>query len=225
MEPNASNPYPIALTQLRGVRCVVVGGGAVALRKVLALLNSGADVVVVSPELHPELVERHAAQALTYIARPYQHGDLAEAFLAFAATDAHAVNAAVAAEARERHILCNVADAPEASSFHTLASVQRGSVVLAATTGGDSPALAALIRRKLEQTFGPEYGVLAERLGRLRRELSSTLQPAARSRVWRALATDNVLELVRRNDPAALNRYIDLVVAELGGPDTPTSQR
>ncbi len=218
MQQAQPKSYPIALTQLAGVRCVVVGGGEVALRKVRALLQSGAHVCVVSPALHPLLTEWHAAGQIEHWARPYAPDDLAGAFLAIAATDRREVNAAVAAEARQRDILCNIADDPDGSSFHTLATVTRGSVLLAATTGGESPALAAHIRRKLEQTFGPEYGILAERLGRLRAEVGQSLVPAARAQLWRALATDDVLEMVRNNDLAGLERLIETLIAELKQP-------
>lgn len=215
MEQVKPKPYPITLTQLGGVRCVVVGGGEVAVRKVRALLESGAHVCVVSPTLHPELAAWHDAERIEHQARCYGRGDLAGAFLAIGATNQRDVNAAVAEEAHQRGILYNIADDPEGSTFHTLAAVNRGDVLLAATTGGDSPALAAHIRRKLEQTFGPEYGVLAERLGRLRREVGQSLSQSARSRLWRALATDEALELVRSNDPDVLERHIETLIAEV----------
>lgn len=208
-------PYPIVLTQLDQVRCVVVGGGEVAARKVRALLDSGANVTVISPELQPQLAEWRDGGLLVHAARPYQPGDLAGAFLAIAATDRRDVNAAVAAEARERGLLCNIADDPGDSTFHTLGSVTRGDVLLAVATGGDSPALAAHIRRKLEATFGPEYGVLARRLGALRREIGPKLSPAARTQLWRRLASDEVLEWLRSGDAARLEHYIDTLVAEL----------
>ncbi|HEY0738339.1 MAG TPA: bifunctional precorrin-2 dehydrogenase/sirohydrochlorin ferrochelatase [Herpetosiphonaceae bacterium] len=208
-------PYPIVLTQLEQVRCVVVGGGEVAARKIRALLDSGANVTVISPELQPQLAEWRSASLLAHEARPYQPGDLEGAFLAIAATDRREVNAAVAAEARERGLLCNVADDPGDSTFHTLGSVTRGDVLLAVATGGDSPALAAHIRRKLEATFGPEYGVLARRLGALRREIGSRLSPAARTQLWRTLASDEVLDWLRSGDEARLDRYIETLVAEL----------
>lgn len=208
-------PYPIVLTQLDQVRCVVVGGGEVAARKVRALLDSGANVTVISPALQPQLAEWRDAGLLVHAARPYQPGDLADAFLAIAATDRRDVNAAVAAEARERGLLCNIADDPGVSTFHTLGSVMRGDVLLAVATGGDSPALSAHIRRKLAATFGPEYGVLAQRLGALRREIGPRLSSAARTQLWRTLVSDEVLEWLRSGDEARLEHYIETLVAEL----------
>lgn len=200
-------PYPIVLTQLDQMRCVVIGGGAVAARKVGALLDSGARVKVISPALEPQLAGWHAADQIDYVARGYQTGDLADAKLAIAATNRREVNAAVAADARARGILINIADDPDGSNFHTLAAVTRGDVLVAVGTGGSSPALAALIRRKLEATIGPEYGVLAERLGTLRRELGPTLPPAVRTRLWRALATDESLDSARQGE-AVFDTYV-----------------
>jgi siroheme synthase-like protein len=214
MGQRAPQPYPIALTGLRGLRCVVVGGGEVALRKVGALLDSGAQVELISPTLQPELAAWRDAGRLQHMARPYAPGDLAGAFLVIAATDRREVNAAVAAEARERGMLHNIADDPDAGNFHTLGAVQRGDVLLAVSTGGGSPALAAHIRRKLETTFGPEYGVLAARLGALRREIGRSLTPAARTQLWRALATDEMLALIRAGDLAQFEARIAALLDE-----------
>jgi len=95
-----------------------------------------------------------------------------------------------------------------------MGAVNRGDVVLAVSTGGDSPALAAHIRRKLELTFGPEYGVLAERLGRLRREIAHTVPPAARTELWRALATDEVLGWIADGQAEKVEAYIEALLLE-----------
>ena len=171
-------PFPIALTGLAGALCVFAGGGEVAARKVGALLDSGAHVRVVSPELHPQLQAWRVAGRLEHVARPWRDGDCAGAVLAFACTGNRDVNAAVAAEARARGILHNVADDPDAGTFHTLGIVQRGEIQVAVGTGGASPALAALVRRSIDELLGPEYAVLAERMSLLRRQLG----PAARTR-------------------------------------------
>ncbi len=208
-------PLPIALTRLDTALCVVVGGGGIATRKVKSLLQSGANVRVISPALHPELAAWRDAGQFQHVARRYAEGDLADAFLVIAATDRREVNAAVADEAYRRGVLVNIVDDPHRSSFWTMATVTRGDVVLAVSTGGDSPALAAHIRRKLETTFGPEYGVLAERLGRLRRALADTVPPAARAELWRALATDEVLGWIAAGQAEKVEAYVEALLAGL----------
>lgn len=207
-------PYPIVLTQLDRVLCVVVGGGDVAARKVGALLDSGARVRVISPQLHPELEAWRQEDRFEYLARTFEPGDLDGAFLVIAATDRREVNARVAEEARERGILINVADDPVAGNFHTMGSVLRGDVLLAVSTGGESPALSAHIRRKLEAVFGPEYGVLAQRLGEFRKGVIETLPPEQRPRFWRALTSDEVLGWLRDGDHARFEEYVEQLKVE-----------
>ena len=117
---------------------MVVGGGAVATRKVGKLLQAGAEVVVVSPEVRPELadmdVEIHD--------RAYEYGDLEGANLAFTATDSREVNAAVAREAKERGVPINVADRPSEGDFAVPSTLRRGGLQVAVSTGGASPTLA-----------------------------------------------------------------------------------
>ncbi len=151
--------YPIFL-DLSGRRCVVVGGGGVAGRKARKLLQARAEVVVVSPEVGPEL----ESVAVEVHRRPYRSGDLEGAFLAFAATDAREVNAAVAEEAAERGIPVNVADRPAEGDFALPSTLRRGRLQVAVSTGGASPTLARGIRDQLEALFGPEWSGLVERL-------------------------------------------------------------
>jgi precorrin-2 dehydrogenase / sirohydrochlorin ferrochelatase len=157
--------YPIFL-DLTGRRCVVVGGGAVAGRKARKLLQAQADVVVVSPEVSAEL-ESVAAEVRK---RPYEAGDLAGAYLAFAATDSREVNAAVAREARDLGIPVNVADEPDDGDFALPSTLRRGKLQVSVSTGGASPTLARRIRDQLEDLFGPEWSGLVEELARARRD-------------------------------------------------------
>ena len=138
---------------------MVVGGGEVASRKVRKLLQSGAVVVVISPEVRPELI--HADVEVRQ--RPYRHGDLEGARLAFTATDSREVNAAVAREAGERGILINVADRPSEGDFALPSTLRRGGLQVAVSTGGASPTLAKRIRGELEAAFGPEWTGIVER--------------------------------------------------------------
>ncbi len=149
-----------------GKRCVVVGGGGVANRKARKLLQARARVVVIAPEVRPEL----ASIAVEVRRRPYGEGDLEGAFLAFAATNRREVNAAVAREARERGILANVADDPSEGDFALPSTLRRGQLQVAVSTGGASPVLAQRIRRKLEEVFGQEWAGVVEALHRARRD-------------------------------------------------------
>ncbi len=144
---------------------MVVGGGEVANRKARKLLQARAEVVVISPDVKPEL----ASMAAEVRRRPYREGDLEGAFLAFAATDRREVNAAVAREARERGIPVNVADEPSEGDFALPSTLRRGQLQVAVSTGGASPILAQKIRRELEDTFGFEWAGVVEELSRARR--------------------------------------------------------
>ena len=151
---------------LEGKRCVVVGGGGVADRKARKLLQARASVVVISPEVKPEL----ASMAVEMHERPYTEGDLEGAFLAFAATDRREVNAAVAREGRERGIPVNVADRPAEGDFALPSTLRRGHLQVAVSTGGASPTLARRVRVELERVFGPEWAGIVEGLSRARRD-------------------------------------------------------
>lgn len=156
-------PYPIFL-DLDGRRCVVVGGGRVAGRKVRGLLGAGAEVVVVSPELEPGLEDVDVEVRR----RGYRYGDLEGAYLAFAATDSREVNAAVAGEAWERGIPVNVADRPAEGDFALPSVLRRGGLQVAVSTGGASPVLARRVRLELEEMFGSEWAGLVGELGAAR---------------------------------------------------------
>ena len=136
-----------------------------ATRKVGKLLPAGADVVVVSPEVSPEL----SGMDVEIKHRPYERGDLEGANLAFAATGSREVNAAVAREAKERGIPANVADRPAGGDFAVPSTLRRGALQVAISTGGASPTLARRIRDELEEAFGPEWAGVVEEFDTARR--------------------------------------------------------
>ena len=144
---------------------MVVGGGAVATRKARKLFEAGAEVVVVSPEVLPDLED----MSVEIRERPYEHGDLEGADLAFAATDSREVNAAVAREANARGVRINVADRPTEGDFAVPSTLRRGGLQVAVSTGGASPTLARRIRNELEEVFGPEWAGVVEELEAIRR--------------------------------------------------------
>ena len=162
--------YPINLN-LQGKHCVVFGGGKVAERKVARLLECGAEVVVVAPEVSAGLAELAGSKRIQHIKGAYDEDYLEEAFLVIGATDDEQVNAAVANECAEMGTLCNIVDDPGRCSFTLPALVVRGDLCVAVSTGGKSPALAKRVRLELEKLYGGEYAEFVDLLGRVRDRL------------------------------------------------------
>ena len=197
MKGRAFPHYPVFL-DVHAQKCLVVGGGHVAYRKVKALLEHGASVRVVSIELCLEMRELADSVDLDVVLREYRVEDLQGAFLAIAATDDARVNERVAEEARERKVLVNVVDDMENSLFIAPSYLRRGDVAIAISTGGKSPALARRIRTKLEAELGPEYALLALLLNEIRTELKIRRHNVSGD-VWQeALDLDLLLDLIRR---------------------------
>jgi hydroxymethylbilane synthase len=185
--------YPIALA-LRGRRVLVVGGGAVAERKVRGLLEAGAAVTVVAPSLSAEL-RAAAASGVDLVERPFTEADVEGATLAFAATDRDEVNAAVVAAARARGILVNDATAAERSDFATATAHRVGRLTFTVDTGGASPSFAIRLRDELREHFDERYGRAAEVLGRMRAYATAVLPAGLRAPVMSSLAARGIEEL------------------------------
>ena len=175
--PGSSMLYPIHLA-IEGSRVLLVGGGGVAQRRVERLLQAGARVRIVSPELSSTLAELRDGGAIEHMAREFEPGDLDDVVLAFAATNDTPTNRQVADEARRRGILVNVADDPIACDFTLPACVIRGSLVVSVSTNARSPGLAAALRRRLDIRFGPEWAVLTRMLSDIRPDLLRLGLPA-----------------------------------------------
>jgi len=159
--------YPVSLN-IAGKLCVIVGGGTVAERKVNGLLAERAQVQVISPEVTSGIEGLSARHECEWQQRTYASGDLDCAFLVFAATDSPEVQQQIFQDADNLGILVNVIDSPEQCSFQVPATVQRGDLTLAVSTAGTSPAVAAMVRHRLEEQYGPEYGQLLQLMGALR---------------------------------------------------------
>lgn len=186
--------YPVSL-ELAGRSCVVVGGGAVAERRIESLLAAGAVVTVVSPGLTRALAAMAAAGRIRHVARPYRHGDLDGAVLALVAAADPAVTAAVAGEARQRAVWLNAADDPGHCDFMLPALVRRGILTVAVASGGASPALTRALREHLDATLGPEWAPLGELAAEARRELRAAGR-SADGEAWRRALASDVRELL-----------------------------
>jgi precorrin-2 dehydrogenase/sirohydrochlorin ferrochelatase len=209
--------YPVTLVDLANTPCVVVGGGDVAFRKVVALCEAGARPIVISPVLCDPLRRQVEDGKVDAIEREYQPGDLGGIRLVIAATDNPATNEAVWREAQSTGCLVNVVDDPDRCNFYVPATVRRGPLTLAVSTDGHSPLLARHIRLMLEEQFDTAYEPFLELLGQLRPLAKEQISEASRRKaLWESLLDSDILDLLRANQQtAARKRAQEIVEASL----------
>ncbi|BBH19199.1 precorrin-2 dehydrogenase [Paenibacillus baekrokdamisoli] len=215
-----SGYYPL-MVNLVGRRCVVIGGGKIAERKVNGLLESGAnDVLVVALEASGGILELSAKGSIRLEQRAYKEEDLVDAFLVFAATNVRQINQSVASHGARLGLLVNVADKAEEGVFISPSTLRRGGLLLTVTTGGASPALTAQIKQELAKQYGEDYAQKVEMLGLLReRMLLRGSFDSFRHEVLRKaaeqLAGNNIDVEVDTFSPSQLEAYIDQWMIQL----------
>lgn len=189
--------YPVFL-DLKNKECAVIGGGLVAERKVELLLECGAKIMVISPELTDKLEKLRNLGKVFQVKRKYRFGDLEGVFLAVCATNDPDVNLRVYEEAIERNILVNVVDEPTLCNFIVPSTVRRGDLVIAISTSGSCPALAKKLRKELEKVFGSEYKEYVNLLRKLREKLMEE-EPDTEKRnlILKKLVDSDLLELIK----------------------------
>jgi siroheme synthase-like protein len=171
--------YPVFL-EMKDRRCVVIGGGAVAERRVEGLVAVGANVTVISPTITDRLRNMLTQGAIRHVAREYRAGDRAGYDLVFVATDNSQINAAVSAEVISLRIWLNSADDPDHCDFILPAVIRRGELAIAVSTGGVSPAVTRAIREELDEYFTADYAMFVQIAGEVRKELrEKSLSPTA----------------------------------------------
>jgi len=211
--------YPVCL-DLRGRRCVVVGGGAVAERKARGLAAAGARVTVVAKTARGGLGGLARGGRIVLRRRPYAAAVLRGAFLCIAATDDPAVNARVSSDARRGGVLVNVADAPGLCDFFLPSVAGSGALRIAVSTGGGCPALAKRLGEEIGARYGKEYGVLLDLLDRMRRRVIAEVAPRERAALLRRLSGAAVLRTLRRQGKAAARARMERIIRaalKLGG--------
>ena len=194
------NPYYSIFINIKGRRCVVIGGGKVALRKVKELLEHDAEIVVVTPRNGVELGELAKRGKIQILKRNYRAGDLGDTYLAIAATGDKSLNKRVAKEAKENHVILNVVDNPELSDFIVPSVVHRGDISIAVSTGGKSPALARKIRIVLEAYFAEEYASLTMLISGVRSELRKQGIKITGDQWQEAIDLSAMINLLRKGD-------------------------
>jgi precorrin-2 dehydrogenase/sirohydrochlorin ferrochelatase len=210
-------PYPVMMN-LNGRLVIVVGGGRVAARKVASLLESGARVTVISPELAAELEELAESGAINWLSETFDEAILdryPEAALVFGTTDHREINIKIHEAAAARKIPCNIADVPDLCTFIVPAVITQGDLMIAVSTGGSSPALARRIREDLENRFGPEYAAMTKLMGELRKVvLAAGSSSDDNRRLFLEIVDSEILTALRENDH---ERALEILKAILPG--------
>lgn len=220
--PFSMKLFPI-FADLQGRRVLVVGGGSVAARKVLALQEAGAEVRVGAPDLEPELARQAADGRIVHVPGRFEPSWLDDAWLVVAATDDREVNAAVDAAARERRIFCNVVDDAELSSFQVPAIVDRSPLVLAISSSGVAPVLARRLRERLESLLDHALGPLADLAARHRPRIRAALPDLGqRRRFYDWLLDGPVAGWLRQQQPAQAEAELQQAL-DRGWPQQPGS--
>lgn len=204
--------YPVYL-DIQNRNCLVVGGGSVGTRKVETLLKCGAKVAVVSPVVSVKLTELGDAGAIRLHRRPYRSNDLDGIFLVIGATDDAKLNRQISTAANRRNVLCNIADRPQECNFILPAVIARGDLTISISTSGKSPALAKMLRKRLEDQFGEEYAVFLQLMGGIRKKLLIRSQePEAHKELFEKLVNSELLQMIRDNKIADVNSLLHKIL-------------
>ena len=206
--------YPIFL-ELGGRRAVVIGAGAVAVRKAQALLAAGARLVVVAERINDMLAALCRGKNAELIKSKYSKDYLVAAALVIAATNNHQLNKQIYKDCQELEILCNVVDEPQLGDFFVPAVVKRGNLQIAIGTEGHSPAYAGHIRKKLEEIFTDKHGQFLSELETLRKHIIKDVpDPADRKALLGELVDDNSFGYFVENGSAAWRDRAEKIIKE-----------
>jgi precorrin-2 dehydrogenase/sirohydrochlorin ferrochelatase len=203
--------YPV-FWDIAGKKCVVVGGGEVAARKIARLLDCGAKVCVVSPALVPQLEELKKDRLIEHIRDQYRTEYLNDAALVIGSTDDERINDSISRDAKTRRVPVNIVDDPQKCDFILPSLIERGDLTIACSTGGQSPALARHLREEMELVYGEEYAVLVSILGQLRTKMEKN---AGVGKTWYdQLMSAGLLDAIRNGDAVKVKTIVRDITGE-----------
>jgi precorrin-2 dehydrogenase/sirohydrochlorin ferrochelatase len=192
--------YPINLN-IKDRKCLVAGGGLVALRKVKRLVECEAIIRIISPQIVTQLEEIAKKEIIEILYRKIQSDDLNDIFLIFAATNDKEVNMSISQWAHKKNILCNIADQPDESDFTLPSVIDQGDLNITISTNGKSPALSKYLRKRLQTEFGQEYATLLDMMGKLRKMLTAEVPcQNDRQKIYHSLLDSSILHSLKLND-------------------------
>ena len=205
---------PVSLN-LKGRCCVVIGGGRVAVRKIATLLEAGAKVRLIAPQIEPRLKQLAQASRIEWKPRQWKKCDLDRAWLVIAATGDREVNRKIKTEASRKKIWVNAVDDPENCTVIFPAHFSRGGIQIAVSTSGQSPALARKIKEELESEWSLNAGKALEVIAQFRRQVKTKLaDPEQRFRFWDQALQPKVLKLIRQGKTAEVKRALQAALAK-----------
>ncbi len=201
--------YPVNLN-IKDKRCLVIGGGNVAYRKVVTLLEFGADVVLVSPEVCSELENLADHSEINVYKRKYQSDDMSGAFLVFAATNDLILQGKIAKDAMKYNVLLNSATDPKRCDFQVPANFRRGELLVTVSTSGSSPAVSRMVKERLENSFGDEYeyAICLLRLIRQRIVVPGSVS-SDNKEILKGLLQNDIIGCIERQDWQQLQIVLD----------------
>jgi siroheme synthase-like protein len=199
--------YPVSL-KVKGRKCLVVGGGPIAWRKVRTLLDYGVSVTVVSPSLCPELVQLLERKMICVMLKNFSPEDINGYFMIIAATDQNEINEQVASAAQIANVLVNVVDNAMQSTFIFPAVLSRGDLTIAVSTSGKSPALSRKLRDQLEQRFSDDYCDLTSLLAEVRAETKAKNISISGDTWQKALDIDKLINFLRNGQRGTAKSFL-----------------
>lgn len=209
------NYYPIFL-DLKGKKCVVIGGGNVALRKVKSLVEAQANVVVISPKIISPLKELINKNKITYLKEEYNSKHIKnDTFLVIAASNDKKLNAKISKDANKLNLLINVVDSPNLCNFILPATLRRGKLIISVSTSAQSPQLAKKIKEDLQKLYGNEYEILVDLLGKLRTKVATKYKNEQARRIfWQKLINSDLIDYIKNNKEKEIQSEIQSLLGE-----------
>lgn len=206
--------YPMML-DIKNRRCGVIGGGQVAYRKIISLLECGAKVVVISKEIIQDIKILIDDKKVEYLNDNYNFKYISDLYLVFAATSEANVNKEVYKQCSEKNILINVVDEPEICNFIVPSKIQRGDLTIAVSTNGKSPMLAKKIREDLEKIYDDRYKIFLNIMGQIRKKAFVTLKDhKKRSEFYRTIVYSDLIDRLSQENRESIEREIMKILAE-----------
>jgi len=209
--------YPVML-DIKAKACLVVGGGFISYRKTLSLLQYGASITVISPDLCKEIQDLVDSDKILWIKDYYKSDYLKNIFIVFAATNDENVNQKIYNDSKNKNILVNVVDVPELCDFIMPAVMQQGDLTIAVSTNGKSPTLAKRICEDLSKNFDVNYAVFIDILGEMREKVTTNItSQTKRVYFFKKIVDSDYLDKLKYLPPEKVKQEIDKVFEQFGG--------